>query len=313
MSVLPLALLLAAAGVTAVGASVAGALGSVHRAPMTARLHLAGLAFTYPRLNTAGWILLALALIGTYAIGEALRLILRQRRAYRSLLARIELVGHLRNRTDVLVIEDAKPTAFCAGFLRPRVYVSRAALALLTDVELDAVLAHEDHHKAMRDPLLFACGRILSRALFFMPALSVLFGRYADVAELNADRAAARTSAGGGPALASALLAFDAVGAGIAPERVDSLLGNPRRWRHPWWLISASLGALSLLSALTLAASQVASARATLDLPLVSSQPCLVVLTVLSLLGSIAIRRTYLAAWRSMSKALAPRAAVTAR
>ena len=41
----------------------------------------------------------------------------------------------------VNVIAGLLPQAFCAGHLRPRVYISRRALKLLTEAELHAVLA----------------------------------------------------------------------------------------------------------------------------------------------------------------------------
>src|SRR4029077_18482740 len=98
----------------------------------------------------------------------------------------------------------------------------------------------------VRDPLRFACGRILGRALFFVPALRSLWDRYADLAELNADRAAVRASAGDQSPLASALLVFDASAppgvSGISSERVAPLLGLPIRWQPRWWLTAASLG-----------------------------------------------------------------------
>jgi len=288
-AVLPLALLLAGAGTFASTAPVGAAIASVHRAcAATGRLVLAGLAFSYPRLNAAAWILLGLALVGLAAIALALRAGLRQRRAYRRFLAGLEVVGHLSD-PDVLVIADPRPQAFCAGYLRPRIYISQAALNLLDAAELQAVLAHEHHHRRVRDPLRLACGRILSQALFFLPALQALFGRYCDLAELNADCAAVRAGAGGRAALASALLAFDASGAGISPERVDSLLGQAAGWRRPWWLMSASFVALSSLISVTWGASQAASAQATLNVPFLSSQPCLVMLALAPLLGCAVI------------------------
>lgn len=299
--VLPLALLLAGAGTLASTAPVGAAIAAVHRACAAAgRVDLAGIRLSYPSLNAAAWILLGLALIGISAIAVAVRAGLRQRAAYRQFVAELAVVGRL-NESDVLVIDDPRPQAFCAGFLRPRVYISQAALNLLGADELQAVLAHEHHHRRVRDPLRLACGRILSQALFFLPALRALFGRYSDVAELNADGAAVHARAGGRAALASALLAFDASGAGISPERVDSLLGQSTGWRRPWWLMSASLVALSSLFSVTWGASQAASARATLNLPFLSSQPCLAMLTVVPLLGcgivlAILARRAQVAA-----------------
>lgn len=287
--VLPLAFLLAGAGAAASAAPVGVAIASVHRASAASgRLQLIGIPFSYPRLNPAAWILLGLALVGASAIAVALRAALRQRTAYRRLLASLEVVGQLRDHPSVHVIADPRPQAFCAGYLRPRVYVSQAALDLLSDAQLDAVLAHEHHHRRVRDPLRLACGRILGQALFFVPALQALFGRYADVSELNADDAAVRARAGGRAALASALLAFDAMGTGISPERVDSLLGQGAGWQRPWWLLTASCVSLAGLTAVTWGASQAASARATFNFPFVSAQPCLAML-LLPLLASAAI------------------------
>jgi Zn-dependent protease with chaperone function len=291
-SVLRLAWALAGAGVAASAAAIATALGSIHRVSATSgQLKLAGVAFSYPRLNGAAWVLLGLAVIGASAITIAVRASLRQRRAYGRFLEELEVVGDLAGHPSVQVIADPRPQAFCAGYLRPRVYLSQAALDMLSDSELDAVLAHEQHHRLVRDPLRFACGRVLGAALFFLPALRAMFARYADVAELNADGAAIRVGAGGRAALASALLAFEASGAGVPPERVDALLGQSARWNRPWWLMSASLGSLSSLSGLIWAASQAASTRATLSLPFLSAQPCLAILTLLLVVFAVVIRR----------------------
>jgi hypothetical protein len=282
----PLASLLAAAGAVASAAPVGAAIASIHRVCATVgRFAVAGVVFSYPRPNGAAWVLLGLALIGASAIAIAVRAVLVQRSAYRRFVAQVRVVGPLGGSTDVRVIADPRPQAFCAGYVRPTVYISQGALDLLSEEELAAVLAHEHHHSRVRDPLRFACGRVVGQALFFVPALRALCRRYVDLAELNADGAAVRAGSGGRAALASALLAFDGSGVGVSPERVDSLLGQPVVWRRPWWLLTASVGALSSLITVTWGASREASTRATLNLPLVSSQPCLAMLTVLPLLG----------------------------
>ena len=137
-----------------------------------------------------------------------------------------------------MLVEEAQPQAFCAGFLRPRVFLSTGALRHLGQDELGAVLAHEEHHRARRDPLRIALARVFSHAFFFLPVLRRLSDRYCAMAELAADDAAARVSRGGGATLASALLSFSASAhpqgaVGIAPERVDHLLGRTPSWRLP--------------------------------------------------------------------------------
>jgi beta-lactamase regulating signal transducer with metallopeptidase domain len=72
----------------------------------------------------------------------------------------------------------------------PRVAVSRGLLERATDEELLAVLEHERYHVRNIDPLKAATVKVLSEALFFLPALSSLRARYVAARELAADRRA---------------------------------------------------------------------------------------------------------------------------
>jgi Peptidase family M48 len=290
-----LATFLCACGVVAAASAVGAAIGSVHHVSMSAR-HLAvlGVRFSYPAFNDVEVLLLGLAGLGAAAVTVAVRACSRQRAAYRDFIDQLEIVGHLEEDPTVKVIADPRPQAFCAGYLRPTVYISQTALDLLSERQLRAVLAHEHHHRRVRDPLRLACGRIMGRALFFVPVLKSLWERYADIAEVNADRAAVCASASDQAPLASALLVFDASAppgvSGISSERVDSLLGIPIRWQPRWWLTAASLGSLSSLGLLIWRTSEFASVHATLNLPLLSSTPC-VVMSLLLLLGCATIVR----------------------
>jgi hypothetical protein len=291
-----LAVVLGAVGMLAAAGAVGAALGSVHHASMGAgRLRVAGMILSYPELNPAEWLLIVLAAVGTTTIIIAGRGAWRQRCTYRRFLARLELLGRLDGRPTVKVIAGSRPEAFCAGYFRPAVYISKGALEALTGPELEAVLAHEHHHWLVRDPMRFALGRILSQAAFFVPVLPSLSERYRDLAELNADRAAVRASAGRQAPLASALLVFDASAppgvSGISSARVDSLLGESTSWRLPVWLLTASLASLSILGFLIWQASAVASVRATFNVPFLSSEPCVVMLLLLPLLGCVAAFR----------------------
>ena len=292
-----LAVVFGTAGMGAAAVAVAVAIGSVHRASMGAgHLDVAGLVLSYPKLNGPEWLLIGLAAVGATAITAACRATWRQRSTYRSFLELPEVTGRLEGHPTVQVIAGSRPEAFCAGYLRPRVYISKGALESLTIAELEAVLAHEHHHQRLRDPLRFAVGRILTRALFFVPVLRPLLDRDADLAELNADRAAVQASAGRQAPLASALLVFDASAppgvSGISSARVDSLLGEPVRWRLPLWSTAASLAALLALSALIWQVSGIASVRATFNLPILSARPCVALMLALPLLGCVvAFRR----------------------
>jgi hypothetical protein len=287
-------LALGVTGVVATAGAVVAAVVSVHRQAAGAHhLVIAGQQLTYPTINVAAAVLLALAGVGVWVIVGALRACWSQGRAYRGFVGQLRVIGPLPGYPAVSVIDDDQPQAFCAGYLRPKIYVSRGALDVLSGDELRAVLLHEHHHREVRDPLRLACARVLSQSVFFLPILRRLSDRYSDLAELTADAAAVRASGGEKRSLASALLAFDANAhpgvAGISPERVDSLLGEPVQWRVPSALVACTLAGLSALVVVVWRASQAASAHATFNLPVLSSQPCMLVLALLPLLACLAL------------------------
>ena len=285
-----LAAALGAGGLGVTAATITATLASLHQASAgVGQILLAGLRFTYPTVNGAEVVLFVLGMFAATVIAAAVRAAWRQVNAHRRFTAVLEPVEPLDRDPRVGVIRDPRPQAFCSGYLRPAVYISRRTVELLGDSELDAVLAHEHHHRRVRDPLRIVCGRVLSEALFFVPVLKPLCDRYADVAELSADRAAVRACAGREAPLASALLAFDENAppgtSGISPERVDSLLGEPTRWRLPAWLLAGSVTALSALTVIIWLVSESARAHATFNLPIVSSRPCLVIMSIVPAAG----------------------------
>jgi hypothetical protein len=272
-----------AAGLGVATLGVAAGVRAVHPAPAgSRRLDAGAVHLSYPALNAAAALLLALAALGAVVLVVGGGAAWRQARAQRRLLRRLPVAGPLPGHPDVWLVEAGAPLAFCAGWLRPRIFVSRAAVERLSGAELRAVLAHERHHRARRDPLRLAAGRALCQALFFLPVLRPLHARGDDEAELRADTAAV-TAVGGPAPLAAAMLAFAAGPpgtAGIAPERVDSLLGLPAAWSPPRTALLAGLATLAALVALIWRASAGASVSATLGLPIASSQPCVLVLAL---------------------------------
>ena len=75
---------------------------------------------------------------------------------------------------------------------------------------------------------------------------------------------------------------------GIAPERVDRLLGQPSSWHAPVLLAVTSLAGIVSVGLLTWQMGRQALLRTTLNLPVLSGQPCVVVLAALSL-ASLAV------------------------
>lgn len=247
---------LAALGAAAVAASLWVALGTLVWKPPS----MAELTAACQRLLPSGASLLGLAAAGLAALAGAVLLravtsLFRELRGHRLAMSRVRL-GGLRefDGTEVALVADHTPQAFCAGYLRPRVYLSTGALSALGDAELMAVIAHERYHRRRYDPLRMLVGRVLSDAFFFLPGMRHSSERYAALSEVAADEAAVRET-GGGRGLAAALLAFGERNAtpgviGIAAERVDHLMGKRPKWRlSPLMLVGSGFLAAALVTA----------------------------------------------------------------
>jgi hypothetical protein len=213
-----------------------------------------------------------------------------------------EPVGHFQVLHESFTYPRANVAAivraFCAGLLRPQIFLSTGTLRQLRDDELEAVLAHEEHHRRRRDPLRIAVARVFGHAFFFLPILRRLSDRYCAMAELAADDAAVRTAPGGSATLASALLSFSATAhphgaVGIAPERVDHLMGRTPSWQLPAALLLAGSATIVVLGALAWQAGQMAVVKATFSLPFLSTRPCVMALALVpGILAAVAV--TYL-------------------
>ena len=193
-------------------------------------------------------LVLALAGLTGASVFRGARSLVGQLRTARRLSRRFRALDEIGiDGFPVRVLDDPRPHAFCAGLLRPRVYISTGAEAALSAAEIRAVLAHEHHHAGQRDPLRLLAAQVASEALFFLPVMRRARRRYADLAEMAADAAAVERTGSPG-ALAAAMLRFDQIAApgtvGIAPERVDHLLGERPRWELSASLIAGALMAI---------------------------------------------------------------------
>jgi hypothetical protein len=237
-----------------------------------------------PAANAQAIVLLLLAtlgisvvLAGTYG---AIVVLAAGRRLRRALPVLDRLPGH----DHVWVILGDRPHAFCAGLLSPAVYVSTGALQELGDEQLEAVLAHEHLHRMRRDPMRIASARVLGEALFFLPVLRRLTARYCALAELAADEHAVAAFDGDTSPLAGAMLTF--ADCGIAPERVDHISGRTPDWGLPIAVMGLSLLGASGLGLLVWQLARHANLQTTLAFPLVSAQPCIIMLALIPLAGA---------------------------
>jgi len=166
--------------------------------------------------------------------------------APQSLVAAAQCAGITRLRC----LAGTDRTAFCAGLLRPRVYVTTATAELGAN-ELAAVLAHEAAHARRRDPLRRLITRSAADVVFWFPLLRWWLHRHVENAEVHADKAAINHAGRG--ALAAALLAAAAqppvpapAMAGATETRIAYLLGEDLPTRRP----PAGLVVVSLLGAI---------------------------------------------------------------
>ncbi len=253
------------------------------------QISILGQRLSYPAANLDAIVMLLLAALGAGVTFRALVGVVRELRASRRFH---RCVVRQRPRTLHGALVIVEPRAFCAGLLRPRVYLSTGALECLDHDALTAVLAHERHHARRHDPLRLAAGRVLAGSLFFLPWLGELFDRHQALAELSADESAINGVGANRSALARAMLEFSDAPAwpgsqGIDPARVDYLLGEPQSWPFPALLCLATACGIFLLFALAVLAGRLASGSATLALPFLSDQPCIVVLAAIP--GSLLI------------------------
>jgi Zn-dependent protease with chaperone function len=184
------------------GATVlCGVLGGVLVPLSLARISHGGLSGLW---SDRASLLVPLALFLSIAVGLGLggRALMRQAVASRVLSRRVRALA--RAAPDALVqaarqtgltgrvvlVDAVDPFSFVYGVMTPRVAVSLGLLERATDEELRAVLEHERYHVRNIDPSKAAIVRVLSEALFFLPALSSLRARYVACRELAADRRA---------------------------------------------------------------------------------------------------------------------------
>lgn len=164
---------------------------------------------------------------------------------------------------QISLLDAAEPCSFVYGALAPRVAISTGLLWRLSPDELRAALEHERYHVQNFDPLRGAIACAVVDALFFLPALGILRGRYEEARELAADRRAMRTA--GVAALAGALLRASegeesrhpAMVPLAARRRIDSRLAQLESGREPGLggidrrcLLATLIGVLAFLTLL---------------------------------------------------------------
>jgi beta-lactamase regulating signal transducer with metallopeptidase domain len=179
-------------------------------------------------------------------------------RAGRSHRLRLRLAGRQDDRLGALVVEHAEPAAYCMPGANHPVVLTTAALRLLNDTQLTAVLAHERAHQSGRHHLLVSLAAIPAAAFPWVPAFRHARSEVARLAELAADDVAAARSPrlavaealltlGAAPVVPAAAWALGA-GGSTAAARVRRLIAAP----NPLSRAASAAGALAVAALVAL-------------------------------------------------------------
>ena len=228
-----------------------------------------------PTHTDLGIHLLSYAFMGTILLGTYSWLVLwhRQRTKVASLTRNLAalrapdselepLTWRLGLKDKVRLLDSEVPLCFCAGFISPRVYLSRGMVEKLTPEELDALLLHEKHHMENYDPLKMLLGRLVVSALFFIPSLRDIFEHYLIDKEIAADRSAIQSQGyfrGIAGAIEKLLQERSTIpaeglvvgGAEALSYRIDHLMGHAPR--HGLYIPIAHLATSFLITTLIIA------------------------------------------------------------
>ncbi|GAB3317315.1 M48 family metalloprotease [Haliea atlantica] len=171
---------------------------------------------------------------------------------------RLQLLGQLAEPcTAFEQVQSARPLAWCAGLWRPRIFLSSALVARLSEADLDAVLAHEGSHARRRDNLR---RQLAHWATLCWPRglRRQLLADLSEQTELACDAAAARRC--GAQRLARLLMTLGSpgqprgAGAGFLNDYRESRLAALKAPRvAPLWSGPVGLVSLAASSALNLA------------------------------------------------------------
>lgn len=154
------------------------------------------------RLGMTGWAGVGLTLtVGVWLVAvteiSTARVVLARRAHRQRLDAVAETLDHeahaMVNVGGVRLLDHPRAVAYCLPGLRPRVVVSRGALAALDDRELAAVLAHEHAHARGRHDLVIQPFVAWAATFPFLPTAPGAVTAVELLVEMLADDAAHRT------------------------------------------------------------------------------------------------------------------------
>lgn len=102
-----------------------------------------------------------------------------------------QISDELGLKNKIIEINSDKPTVFCHGLTKPKIYVSSAVSAYLSFSELKAVVLHETSHLLAKEPLRLLAIKFIN-TFRFVPGINGLIKKYLALSELAADELATK-------------------------------------------------------------------------------------------------------------------------
>ncbi|MFF4871435.1 M56 family metallopeptidase [Streptomyces sp. NPDC000961] len=212
----------------------AGLVGLLHACGLGAGTPAVPNPSTADRLALAMPLAVVTAIVGAFLFHLARTALTRARHR-----DRLDKVGVRSDRLRATVLKHGTPAAYCLPGLRSRIVVSDAAVRLLTEEQLDAVLEHERAHIVGRHHLLIAAAEAFATVFAWLPLARRAREEMAVLLEMVADDRALRSHSH--EVLATAMYEMAAgrapkgtfaAGGSTALLRMKRILG-PRRAPHP--------------------------------------------------------------------------------
>ena len=103
------------------------------------------------------------ALLTAWTLYSIARCLYRQWLPARRLCDQLTMMGV--EQGGYIILDDNQPMAFTLGWLRPRIFISRAMQNACSATEIDCILQHEAAHRERRDNLRLLASRVLTAPL----------------------------------------------------------------------------------------------------------------------------------------------------
>lgn len=88
----------------------------------------------------------------------------------------------------IVIFKSQKPTAFCVGFLKPKIYLSSQLFKVMNPVEVEAIILHENQHILNKDNIKLSIVSIIKSTFFFFPIIGDLMNNMEINQEIRADK-----------------------------------------------------------------------------------------------------------------------------